>query len=63
MTGQVRAPGGKRIQWLRLEDHGYSLVGIKEWRTRELEAGRPSSLRDFYAAHGICAACGGTARM
>jgi hypothetical protein len=40
-----------------LEEHGFSLVGIKEWRERQLAAGRPSSLDDFYRLHGICAEC------
>jgi hypothetical protein len=40
-----------------LEEHGFSLLGIKEWRTQELNAGRPSSLDDFFRIHGVCAAC------
>ena len=42
---------------LRLEDHGFSLLGIKEWRAIEMAAGRPSGLNDFYRIHGVCAAC------
>ena len=30
---------------------------IKVWRTSEHDAGRPSSLEDFYKAHGICRDC------
>ena len=41
----------------RLEDYGFSLLGIKEWRAQETAAGRPSGLDDFYRTHGICAAC------
>jgi hypothetical protein len=41
----------------RLEEHGFSLLAIREWRERESGAGRPSSLDDFYRLHGICAAC------
>jgi len=42
----------------RLEDHGFNLVKIKEWRRAEADAGRPSGLDDFYAAHGLCKDCG-----
>ncbi len=40
-----------------LEAHGFSLMGIKEWRTRELEAGRPSGLDDFFVQHNLCLKC------
>jgi hypothetical protein len=40
-----------------LGDHGFSLMGIKEWRTRELEAGRPSGLDDFFVQHNLCLKC------
>ena len=33
---------------------------IKLWRTKELEAGRPSGLDDFYRAHHLCWACKST---
>ncbi len=46
------------IQVKSLEDHGFDLVKIKEWRTAEAGAGRPSSLEDFYAANGLCFDCG-----
>ena len=32
----------------------------KEWRTREAEAGRPSSYEDFCRVRGLCSACGAT---
>jgi len=39
----------------RLEEHGFSLIAIREWREQESVAGRPSSFNDFYRIHGICA--------
>lgn len=38
-----------------------SIQQIKDWRTNEAEAGRPSGLDDYCRAHGInlCAACMG----
>jgi hypothetical protein len=44
--------------WKDLEDHGYSLMAVKEWRTHERDAGRPYTLEDFLKAHGLCAECG-----
>jgi hypothetical protein len=41
-----------------LEEHGFDLVKIKEWRNAEADEGRPSGLDDFYAAHGLCMDCG-----
>lgn len=41
----------------RLEEHGFSLLAIKQWREREMAAGRLSSLNDFFRIHGICSAC------
>lgn len=35
-------------------------IAIKAWRTGELDAGRPSSLEDYFRAHGFCAGCHGT---
>ena len=32
---------------------------IKDWRTTEFEAGRPSSLTDYFRAHGLCPHCHG----
>ena len=36
-----------------------SLVAIRQWREAQIEAGQPSSLEDYYAAHGICSDCSG----
>lgn len=36
-----------------------NVASIKEWRTKEFEAGRPSSLADYFAAHGYCRHCHG----
>lgn len=33
---------------------------IKEWRTKELQEGRSSSLADYYQAYGLCRHCHGT---
>ena len=46
-----------------LRNHGYTLEGVKEWRAREHEAGRPSGLDDFLRAHGLCVECGGHGRL
>lgn len=42
---------------LRLEDHGFNLFAIRDWRAAEFDAGRPNGLGDFYAAHGLCFDC------
>jgi excinuclease UvrABC ATPase subunit len=34
-----------------------SFARIQAWRHRELNAGRPSGLLDFYRSHGFCIAC------
>ncbi len=36
-----------------------SIHEIKRWRETEYNAGRPSSLKDFYSSHGICMKCSG----
>jgi hypothetical protein len=36
-----------------------NIAAIKEWRIRELEAGRPSSLADYCCAHNLCPHCRG----
>lgn len=36
---------------------GMSLEEIKAWRTKEAEAGRPSSHKDFCRAFGRCVTC------
>jgi hypothetical protein len=45
-----------------LSRHGYTLQGIKEWRAREHEAGRPSGLDDFCRAHHLCIDCRGNGK-
>lgn len=42
-----------------LDDHGYSLPAVKQWRQQEANAGRPSGLEDFVRAHGLCVECRG----
>lgn len=42
---------------LTFDDQGYSVHAIKEWRASEFDAGHPSGLDDFYAAHGLCLDC------
>lgn len=34
-----------------------SLEEVKAWRTREAEAGRPSSYEDYCRAYGVCVTC------
>ena len=53
--GHVR---GER-ELLPVNDPGVTINDIKLWRTIEYEAGRPSSLEDFYACHDICSECRG----
>lgn len=45
---------------LTFQDQGFSVQAIKEWRASEFDAGRPSGLDDFYAAHGLCLDCQST---
>lgn len=45
------------VRYRELEDHGFSIQKIKEWRDTEHKAGRPGGLEDFYAAYGICFDC------
>jgi len=42
-----------------LARHGFTLQGIKEWRKKEYDAGRPSGIDDFFRAHGLCVKCRG----
>lgn len=35
------------------------LLHAKQWRQTEFDAGRSSSLFDYFAAHGICPTCSG----
>src|SRR5689334_16276112 len=51
----VRGTRG-RIRYFDLEDHGFSIQGIQEWRKSQDAA---VGLNDFYAAHGLCLNCGG----
>ena len=37
----------------------YNLQDVKRWREVQSDAGRPSGLNDFFAAHGICPTCTG----
>ena len=46
-----------------LSKHGYTLQAVKEWRTREHEAGRPAGLDDFLRAHDLCVECGGEGKL
>ena len=53
------------MNWLLpevLSRHGYTLQGIKEWREREHQAGRPSGLDDFLRAHHLCVDCRGNGK-
>lgn len=36
---------------------GFTLDAVKEWRTREHEAGRPSGPDDFLQTHNLCIEC------
>lgn len=42
---------------------GHSIQTVKEWRTREHQAGRPSGFDDFLRAHGLCVECGGHGQL
>jgi hypothetical protein len=44
-------------QTTSLPKQGFSINAIKAWRAKECDAGRPSSLEDFYKAHSICRDC------
>ena len=46
-----------------LYTHGYTFEGVKEWRAREHEAGRPSGLDDFLRAHHLCVECRGNGKF
>ena len=43
-----------------LQELGYSIHKVKEWREREYAAGRQSALEDFYRAHELCFTCRAT---
>lgn len=46
-----------------LFSHGFTLETVKQWRTREREAGRPSELDDFLRTHNLCVACRGNGKF
>lgn len=46
-----------------LAKHGYTLLAVKEWRERQLQANKPSGFDDFLRALGICVQCGGHGRL
>jgi hypothetical protein len=54
---RVRTKDGL-IPWRSLDDHGFSILKIKNWREVEYRADRPHGLADFYVAHGLCSDCG-----
>ena len=56
MTRFTNSPEG-------LFSHGFTLEAVKEWRTREHEAGRPSGLDDFLRAHNLCVECRGNGKF
>ena len=35
----------------------FSVQEVQDWRQKELVAGKPSGLEDFYRAHGLCWPC------
>jgi len=37
--------------------HGYSIEQVKQWRTNEEKAGKPSAFDDFLRAHELCVHC------
>ena len=57
---RVRDGKGGFLPYFGLEYFGYSIQKIKEWRSEEDDAGRPSSLKDFYGSHGLSVDCRST---
>jgi len=47
-------------QATNLWKQGLSVTEIKDWRSTQAQAGKPSGLKDFYAAHGVCFDCRAT---
>jgi len=41
----------------KVEPKSLSLDQVQAWRTKELEAGRPSTYEEFCLAHGLCVTC------
>src|SRR6266566_8366653 len=37
--------------------HGYGIEQVKQWRTEQEKAGKPSTFDDFLRAHGLCVHC------
>ena len=56
---RVRSANGT-IPWHTDEEHGFTLLTIREWREAQTKAALPSSYADFYAARGICLDCSGS---
>jgi hypothetical protein len=40
-----------------LQEHGYGIEQVKQWRTDQQKAGKPSSFDDFLRAHRLCVPC------
>src|SRR5690242_16887955 len=56
--GEMRKQGFPwREAIAKLAPKPMSLNEIKEWRTKEAAAGRPSSYEDFCRAQGLCVTC------
>lgn len=58
MSGHGRQVRGEHGM-LSVKPRSYEIEEAKRWRKVESEAGRPSSLADFFSAHGICPKCTG----
>src|SRR2546426_10424524 len=39
--------------WKKLEDHGYTLATVKEWRKGGVESGRANQIHHFRRLHGL----------
>ena len=57
---KVRDGKGGLLPFRGLEYFGFSIEQIRLWKKHEYEAGRESSLEDFYATNGLCFDCGST---
>ena len=40
-----------------LMKNGYGIEEVKQWRTEQDQAGKPSTLEDFFRTHGLCFNC------
>ncbi len=58
MEDTIRYVRGERGM-LPVRDPGIAIQEVRTWRKTEFDAGRPSTVADFYAAHHICPDCGG----